>query len=199
MPFQQNICRPLVAFLLFFALPGSLFAQTGTGTETTMTADIQNLSALGGFIGSGRPDAFVGVHEVYNRTSNASRTASTSRLTTTTRPRTNITSSVAARTSGGMVGMGQQGTQSNQVVRSATSLGFDGTTFPAQRLLPIIETNLARIQGMQDGQVSFVNSPTGTTAVLTGTVSSERGRQVAQQLLLLEPGINRVENRLDIR
>ncbi|MCL2006275.1 MAG: BON domain-containing protein [Planctomycetaceae bacterium] len=198
MPFQQkNICRQFVAFLLFVALPGSLFAQAAN--ETTVATEVQNLSAQGGFIGSGRPDAFVGVHEVYNRTSSASRTASTARLTTTTRPRAAATSSIATRQSGMLAGTGQLGTQNNQTVRSATALGFDRATFPMQRLLPIIETNLARIQGIQDGQVSFTNSPTGTTAVLTGTVSSERERRVAQQLLLLEPGINRVENRLDIR
>jgi osmotically-inducible protein OsmY len=39
----------------------------------------------------------------------------------------------------------------------------------------------------------------GAVVVLTGTVASERERRVAKQLLLLEPGINRVDNRLEIR
>ena len=194
MLFQQKVSIfSAILFLVFFALPGLLFAQTGS---TTGSSEVQNFSEQGGFIGSGRPSAFVGVHEIYNT---SSRTSSSARLTTTTRPRTTATSMPAQRQTRMTAGVGQLGSQSNQNIRSATSLGFNGPTSPMQRSLPVIETNLARIQGIQDSQVAFVNSPTGTTAVLTGTVSSAWERRVAQQLLLLEPGINRVENRLDVR
>jgi osmotically-inducible protein OsmY len=63
----------------------------------------------------------------------------------------------------------------------------------------MVESHLTRVNGIQNGQVSLTSSSSGTTAVLTGTVASEGERRVAQQLLLLEPGINRVENLLEIR
>jgi len=62
-----------------------------------------------------------------------------------------------------------------------------------------IESGLNRIQGIQDSQIVFKGSPTGATAVLTGTVASDRERRVAKQLLLLAPGVSRVENLLEIR
>jgi len=68
-----------------------------------------------------------------------------------------------------------------------------------QRSIPAMETSLARIQGLRHGQVSLYTTPTGTTAILTGSVASPQDRRTAQHLLLLEPGINRVENQLDVR
>ena len=196
----------VIALLVFVVLPGSLFAQGGGGGTTAggATAAGEGLSAQGGFIGVGQPIGFVGVHEIYNRTTGASRT-STARQTTAVRPRTTVAATAAQRRPGTMLGGAQFGNLGgNQAIRSTTSPDFAPTDFNSgglsmQRPLPTIEMGLTRIQGMRDSRVSLTDSPTGTKAVLTGSVSSERERRVAQQLLLLEPGINRVENLLEIR
>ena len=103
------------------------------------------------------------------------------------------------RQAGTALGASQLGSLGNQAIRSVTSLDFDSSGLSMQRPLPTIETSLTRVQGMQGVQVSLADSAAGTTAVLTGSVSSERERRVAEQLLLLEPGVNRVENLLEVR
>lgn len=45
-------------------------------------------------------------------------------------------------------------------------------------------------------QVKIENTPTGNVATLKGTVSNERDRKIAKQLLLLEPGVDKVDNQL---
>ena len=188
----------IVAFLMVVAFPALLYAQQSGAGATGTSTTVENQSEQGGFIGGGAPDNFVGVHEIYLRNTRTTRTAGTTRQTVATaRPRTTTTAaqrqaSTATRTATA------QGT-AGQTIRSATSLDSDIVVPSIQRPLPEIETNLSRIRGVQDGQVSFTSLPTGTTAVITGTVSTERQRRVAQQLLLLEPGINRVENLLEVR
>ena len=194
-------------FLTLVVLPASLFAQgissVGTSSSSSSSSpEVTNLSEAGGFVGGGRPDVFVGTTD-FDQPSSASRTASsTSRntrtTTATTRPRTATTA--AARSRVGMTaGIASLGTSSNQTIRSATSLDSDMIISPTQRHQPVVDTYLARLHGIRDGQVSYTPSPQGTTAVLKGTAASERERRVAQQLLLLEPGINWVENLLEIR
>ena len=193
----------IVPFLVFIVLSGSLFAQNVGGTtgigSMNSTVQVENQSELGGFVGSGRPTAFVGIDEIYNTSSSTRRTSSSSaaRTATTARPRTAISAVQrqpgAARTSSAF---GYTGTQT---IPSTTSLDLDMAVPHVRQPLTTAETQLTRIRGIRDGQVSFTDTPMGTTAVLTGTVASDTERRVAQQLLLLEPGINRVENLLQVR
>jgi len=195
----------IVPFLLLTAFSASsLFAQgggnTGGGTGVSVESDfmgVENVAALGGFIGGGSPNAFVGRDEIYRSgsSSRSTRTTNTSRLaaTTTARTRTAVTST-AQRQAGGGFGTSPFGSN-NQSIRSTTSLDSDMGSPSVQRLSPALETQLARLQGIQGSQVAL----TGSTAVLTGTVASNTERRVAQQLLLLQPGINRVDNRLEVR
>jgi len=90
------------------------------------------------------------------------------------------------------------GNTNTQTIRSTTSLDAD-MVVPHVRQPLKAEMQLARIRGIRDCQVSFADSPMGTTAVLTGTVASARERRVAEQFLLLEPGVNRVDNLLQVR
>ena len=202
----------VISFLLFFVASAPLFAQQSGSTSTAATSlistefggsyeGVQNVSeqAQGTFIGGGRPDAFVGNAEIYNTSS--SRSSSTSRRataarTTTARP---VTTTAARRTTAAATRGTQTGSANNQTIRSATSLDSD-LSMPTQRIQSTtVASQLNRVQGLQDGQVAFRNSSTGATAVLTGTVTSEKDRKVAQQFLLLEPGISRVENLLELR
>lgn len=200
----------IVSFLVLFVVWVPLFAQPGGGSNATSTqistdfgssyGGVENVSAAsaGTFIGGGRPTVgFVGREEIYSSSSNRSTASSRSRVTTTT---ARSVTSMAARRTTANTGRTTLGTgANNQVIRSATSIDFD-FVMPSSRMQPAtVETHLNRVYGIQDSQVAFTSSPQGTTAVLTGTVASDRERRVAQQLLLMEPGINRVENLLDLR
>lgn len=206
----------VVSFILVIVSPASLFAQGGnTGGSSTSgsstgasfsdsTQGVENQAQAGTFVGGGRPDVFVGTVDVYAGSSSASRTAasnsraSAARATTTTRPRTSTAAS--QRVAGTTTGLASQaGSVNTQTIRALTSFE-DRTVFPTVRTpQPTIESYFARIQGIQDRQLTFTSSPTGTTAVISGTVSSNTERRVAQQMLLLEPGIDRVDNRLEVR
>jgi len=207
----------IVSLLAFFTVPVSVFAQqTGAGTSTAATSSIntefgstyqgvanvsEQAATQGSFVGSGRPTGFVGIDEFFVGSSNSSRTSSNPRRqTTTVRP---ATRSTTQRQSGMMPSVTRSTSgNANQFVRAVTSIDFDVATLSLQKRRATAETvalSLNRIQGIQNSQVTFKDSPAGTTAVLTGTVVSERDRRVAQQLLLLEPGIDRVENLLEIR
>ena len=209
----------VVSFLVFLVVPVLLFAQqqsntNGSGSSASSSSistefgesygGVQNVSAqaAGTFIGGGRPDAFVGTTEIYSSNSNSSRSSSTNtarRTATTTRTTARTATTTARRATTAAAGTTPTGSANNQLIRSATSVDFDAD-MPTRRVQPAaIEVYLNRVRGIQDSQVTFRSSPLGTTAVLTGTVASERERRLAHQLLLLEPGINRVDNLLEIR
>ena len=208
----------IISFLVFLIAiaPVSLYAQQGGAFGGGVTAaassistgfgdtfgGVQNLSEQGGFIGGGRPAGFVGTMEIYN--TGSSRAASTARQNTVARTVRPVTVMPQRRAATPVTRGALTGGLNNQTVRSATSmdLGFaapsQGTS--SQGIQPAtIAAHLNRVPGIQDGQVTFTSSPMGTTAVLTGSVASDRERRVAQQLLLLEPGIDRVESLLEIR
>jgi len=207
----------IVSLLVLVAVPVPLFAQGGNHSTSsnvsssgssnsasgTLTTSVENQSSQGGFIGSGQPSGFVGTDEIYNPTSTSStssratssrRTVTTARSTTrTTAQRRTSAASGAARSNLG---------SNNQSVRAVASIDFDVVIpSPQERLVTTqsMDSGFRRIPGLRDGQVTFRTSPAGTTAVLTGTVATERERRVAQQFLLLEPGIDQVENLLEIR
>ena len=210
----------IIAFLLVLIVPMPLFAQQtgGSTSDSGSTAASQTIStefgdayggvqnaaaqAQGTFVGAGRPDAFVGmadIYSIYGNTTNRSASSSAARRTTAARTTVRPTTTTARRATTTAARTSQTGASNSQTIRSVTSMDFDAA-MPAQRIQPATaETLLNRVHGIQDSHVSFRSSPMGTTAVLTGTVASGRERRVAQQLLLFEPGINRVENRLEIR
>ena len=204
----------IIAFWVFVFASVPLFAQGGrTGTssssgigDSSSFSGVTNISAQaaaqGTFIGGGAPSAFVGIDEIYTSSSATRRsaTSNTRRATTTSRP---VARATAQRrtTQPGAARSNLMGNNS-QFIRAVTSIDFDVPTVPALDRVTMSETlvsSLKRIEGIQDSRVTFQNSPTGTTAVLTGTVASKRESDVAKQYLLMEPGISRVENLLEIR
>lgn len=203
----------IVAFFVLLVLPVSLFAQQSGSSSSSIgegfgessgvqNAGVQNASAaaVGTFVGGGSSTiGFIGTTDIYSSSSNSSRTSSATRRTTTARTTTarSATTTAARRATTTTARTSTTGTNS-QAIRSITSIDFD-FVIPSQGVQPTtLGTQLSRV-GIRDSQITFNNSPMGTTAVLTGTVASENARKVAQQLLLLEPGINRVENLLEIR
>jgi len=199
----------IILFLLVVALPVASYAQgvnVGTGTTNASAINtqfgntfqgVENVSESGGFIGSGRPTGFVGVDEFHNNS------RANNRRTTTPARQVSRAATPQRRTAmqTGTAGQNAMGSN-NQSIRSVASVDIDVAVSASRERLPTaktLESSLNRIHGIQGGQVTFRSSPTGMTAVLTGTVASERERRVAQQLLLMEPGIDQVENLLEIR
>ena len=193
----------VVPFLMFAAFPALLFAQGGSNTggaggEASTFQGVENVAAQGGFVGVSNLNAFVGITEIYAQSGGTGRSSSgSSRLTTTAaRPRA---VSTAQRQPARAPGASTLGGANSQTIRSSTSLDSDVASLAVRTPTATLESQLTRIQGIQDGHISFTSLPAGATAVLTGTVASNNERRVAQQLLLLQPGINRVDNRLEIR
>lgn len=190
----------IALFFMLIAVPAPLFAQQGSRSNASSSnTEVVNVSAQGGFVGGSKPDYFVGIDEVFDASAIRSTTRSNNRLTTTTR-RTVRTTTTAQRRAGVTGGVSQLGSLGTQTVPSVSALDLSIAGSALQRPQQMaVEANLTRIQGIQNGQITFANSPAGTTAILTGTVASEGERRVAKQLLLLEPGIDRVENLLEVR
>ena len=206
----MRICG-VVSVFVFLVVPASLFAQQGGGSSAATSSfstdfgssfgGVENVSeqSVGTFIGGGRPSfGFVGNTEIYN--SGSSRSASTARQNTVARTAAarSVTATAARRVTTPTTRAGQLGAN-NQTIRSVTSMDFDFVVPPSRLQPTTVETLLNRVHGIQDSQVTFSSSPQGTTAVLTGTVASDRERRVAEQFLLMEPGIGRVHNLLELR
>ena len=60
-------------------------------------------------------------------------------------------------------------------------------------------TRLPNLGVLPDQVTAELNAtPTENVATLKGTVSSERDRKVMRQLILLEPGVDRVDNQIKV-
>lgn len=85
-----------------------------------------------------------------------------------------------------------------RTVRSTLRLGFAPTaanpTVVSSRITGILSRS-PRIESITPIQVSVVAG----TAILRGTVATEHARDLAQQVVLLEPGISQVQNELAVQ
>ncbi|MDR3232341.1 MAG: BON domain-containing protein [Planctomycetaceae bacterium] len=177
---------------------GSASDSSSVFSETVDTPTFQGLedNANRGFVGSGTPDGFVGVDEVYE--SFAPTNSTTSRNSTSATTRRTATSSVSRTTTNRNTNRTSTGNSGQQLVRSRTVTDIEYVVPQTAQRISAIQTHLKRIQGLQNGDVNIEQTKAGTVAVLTGTAASEKERKVAGQLLLLEPGIDKVDNRLTV-
>lgn len=93
---------------------------------------------------------------------------------------------------------GGQGTRTQ--LRTPITLGFSnpGPTIASSRVTTQVTTRLTKIPRLQvTGPLSVTME--GSTAVLTGHVGSEGDRDLAERMVLLEPGISSVRNELQVR
>ena len=106
---------------------------------------------------------------------------------------------------GGMNQMRQgAGAQGNRAIRTRLRLGLQ----PQARISPAVaavrtNTNVSRILeraivAPSVGKAPITVEMEGRTAVLKGTVESDRARELAERLALLEPGISVVRNELTV-
>ena len=94
-------------------------------------------------------------------------------------------------------GFGGQGQQNERTIRTRITSGVDVAP-PAPRAVgAIVNRRLASLAG--DQRFVGVNvAMDGRTAILTGRVASEADRRMARLLVRLEPGVSRIENRLEV-
>lgn len=96
-----------------------------------------------------------------------------------------------------MQNMGRGGQQQRQL-RTPIRLGFDRPLVAGPQVVAQFERRLTKIPQLQiTGKLDVAMD--GSTAVLRGVVGSERDRDLAGRLALLEPGISDVRNELTIR
>ena len=92
----------------------------------------------------------------------------------------------------------QGGGQQRRQLRATMQLGFARTTGASARTTSQFERRLTKIPQLTvTGPVRVTME--GATAVLEGYVGSERDRDLAEKLALLEPGIGNVRNELRVR
>ena len=190
------------AIIVGMSFPASAMAQQGSSSSSGLMSGSSGLSessapSLGlqtfdevgntSLVGVSGNSAFIGVDSYFESGSLGSRrtnTASTSTRRTTT--------SMARRSS---VSRSMMGNRSNtSEIRSSATVAIDGV---AMERTPQLSTPVAR-QFADKINVTFQNEPSGTTATMTGTVTNEHQSRVARQLLLLEPGIYKVNNELKV-
>ncbi|GHT17930.1 hypothetical protein FACS1894189_4790 [Planctomycetales bacterium] len=166
----------------------SFSTDFGTTIETP-TAQEFDQPASRGFIGSGKPDGFVGVDEIYESTS--SNSSSSNRQTVTSNRSTNR-QTVRRTTNRTSTSSRTSGTSGGRTVRAATTADFDYISVqPSQRTVEML-SHLSRLPNLEDVEIQLGSTPGGTVATLTGTFTSEKQKKLATQLLLLEPGVDKV-------
>lgn len=178
---------------------GSIGSDTGMGQSlgSTAASDVDRFEgvAANDFVGINDSAPFVGRERPFE-TSSSTRTSNV--RSTSTRSTSRTTSS---RTSTSRTNIGRTSGTSNQTgVRSMTSTDFAFSPMEVGHREATFQYRLNRIPNLRSlpnqVQVKIENTTTGNVATLKGTVSSERDRKIAKQLLLLEPGIDKVDNHL---
>jgi hypothetical protein len=93
----------------------------------------------------------------------------------------------------GRQGQGQSRTQ----IRVPISLGFTPQPVPTAALTAQFQTRLGKLPALKTVEPIEV-SLEGDTVILRGKVASEGDRQLVQALALLEPGVAKVQNELQV-
>lgn len=82
--------------------------------------------------------------------------------------------------------------------RARLRVDFDYPALPEETLTVALSERLrsamSRLEPLPDVKVTVLDR----TAILEGAVSSHRSRALAEQLVRLEPGVSRIENRLEV-
>lgn len=98
---------------------------------------------------------------------------------------------------GGLNNNQNQNTNQNKV-RAVMSLGFDGPAVNGAQVNSVLQDRLGRMS-LPDRLKSIQVSVDGQTAVLKGTVASERDKKMMERLISLEPGVHAIKNEIQIK
>jgi len=124
----------------------------------------------------------------------SSRSTSASGLSNYRRSSTYLGNSPYSR--GGYYGSGRYG-RTTTTVRPTLELGFNHAAPAPEPLATGLAHRLNQASSLGFVQAAGVSLENGT-AVLRGSVASDHQRALAEQLLLLEPGVRRVDNQLTV-
>jgi hypothetical protein len=183
---------------------GNLFSSSGSGgarssSSSTGTRSLQNpLSGTtnDNMLRSSRGAAnFVGADASDNRNflgyaNTSSRGAQQNSLRRTNASTSNVN---RVQRSGYSTGSGSRTT----TIRPTLDVGFDYTGPAPESLVPKLTTRLTKVPTLRFVQPVEVVIEKGVV-VLKGTVRTEHDRALAEQLILQEPGVRQVENRLAV-
>ena len=92
---------------------------------------------------------------------------------------------------------GGQATQQRAPFRTTMRVGFEPPARDTSSISATLTRRLERSSMLQSRSRLSVEM-NGQTAVLRGTVATEHDRELAERVVLLEPGVNRVENQLAV-
>lgn len=193
-------------------------SSLGSSGLSTMSSgqflNFQSVNQAGQFFGS---NAFVGADaaDVVNplssgQGSSGSRLSSglTGRTTSGLLGRTTLGSSLLGRNTRGYSqsrtssSYGSRGRTQRDVIRASVRVGFStpagGNRVNSEAITNELAARLSRIPGLQNApQAANIEiNLEGRTAVLKGTVPTADARLVLERLLLLEPGVDKVQNEL---
>jgi hypothetical protein len=151
------------------------------------------------FIGRDSSVPFIGREKPFSdqQTNNGRKPAST--LSSTRR----ATSSRTMTSNRSMLGRsGINSSSGGRTVRATTQTEFSLSPMEVNHQATEFQTRISRLPSLhvipEQIGVNLESTPQGNVATLTGTVNSERERKVMKQLLLFEPGIDKVDNKLII-
>lgn len=194
---------------------GGLSATSGVGSTSGQFMDLGNVNTASQMLGTTSNQGFVGADssDISNvmsmlqgtsgRTGTRSNTGGLSSFGLNTRGLSGLTGSRNRTTNRGLTSRSRSGRNQQDPIRSALKVGFDvpqletGSGDQAATVSAAAAKSFASAASRMPGAAVEI-SVQGRTAVLQGTVPSDRDRLVAERLALLEPGIERVENRLTV-
>ncbi|MGL4593348.1 MAG: BON domain-containing protein, partial [Thermoguttaceae bacterium] len=169
------------------SLDSTVQSPTFQGFQATTDNSFAGYDPNASFIGRQIPE--------YGR----STSTSSMRTTPTGTTRRVTTSRNTGRNTLGVSGMNTAGSRS---VRAATSSSFDFSPFEVNDRAIGFQTRLNRLSlpsiVPENIDVKIMQTPTGNTATLSGTVPTTKDRRVMEMLLRLEPGIDRIQNNLQV-
>jgi hypothetical protein len=174
--------------------------EFGTTIETPTFQGFQDPTSKP-FIGRDSSLPFIGRDEPFG---DRQTSASNKRTTTTTSSSARRATSTRMTSNRSMMSSrsGITSSSGGRTVRATTQAEFALSPMEVNHRTTEFQTRITRLPTLhvmpEQISVNLESTTQGNVAILTGTVASERERKVMKQLLLLEPGIDKVENKLTV-
>lgn len=165
--------------------------------ETTQTPEFQADWGTGSSSFVGRQDSgspFIGREQSFDDSKSLNNRSTTSRSSTTRRSSSTRTTrrATTSRSSGN--------TTNSRSVRAETSTDFAFSPMEVEKRTTAFRSRMTRLPNLKiipdQVDIRVAQTSKGTVATLKGVVPSQRDRKIVQQILLLEPGIDLVDNQL---
>lgn len=173
----------------------------GSNVGVVETTGVSAASDVDRFEGVGSMD-FVGIRDGVpfigrERPFESSSSRSSNVLSSTSRSSRTTSRTSASRTS---IGSRTSSTSNQSGVRAATTTDFSFSPMEVGHREAAFRTRMQRMPNLRvipdQVRIQVARSGADNVATVRGTVASERDRKLVRQLLLLEPGIDRVDNQL---